>query len=545
MSQGSISFLPPEILSTIFKYVHSEFLLTHDLRAVTRPQNHRPCDPDEDSDDDSDSSTTSSELVMSSSGLQKLVEIVRSPTFFPNAVASVCPFWEDVLSSTPEFWTTLVFFLDSDPTATKRVKKYLSWSRDLPIDVFMTRRVDLCHSPWMAEILETPWVRDNMNCLMPHIRRCRTLHVDVTINISLPVLPSHIRSSSTRLRTISFMSDIGLTVWEKDEGKHNFFAEPIVDRSERGSAFAFKPRLNILSIDGRNFQRAVAENKSWLLEMNDLEELTIFQYAPLAMSRETCASETSFDTHKCDECRLDLYETLETIESFSSLMNLKFNAVHFDISPADHEEKTFDFSFVGNLTFEDMAPEIIQEIFRVCSLEDVQDLASLTFTRCPRLHQVELPDIAASSLCLSRLEEDVDLEPILASWHGIDLSICDCASFSDALIQLLGTDNAPELDGDDDEIDEESDSEPSFLCHGMNSLDIHSVGPPRYSVGALCKMVEARGCMVNFSDDNWRQGLGWGPTITRLNVTGQVPELSTEDLAWFRSRTLRFFWGEE
>ncbi|KDR83224.1 hypothetical protein GALMADRAFT_239069 [Galerina marginata CBS 339.88] len=482
---------------------------------------------------------------MNSVDVQKLLDIARSTTFFPNAVASVCTFWEDVLSSTPEFWTTLVFFLDSKPTGTKEVKKYLSWSRELPIDVFMTRRADLCHSPWMAEILETPWVRDNMNCLMPHIHWCRTLHVDVTINISLPILPSHIRSSSTCLRTISFMSDIGLAVWETDEGKHSFFAEPIVDRSERGSAFAFEPRLKILSIDGRNLQQAIAEGKSWLLELDGLEELTIFHYAPLAMSRETCASETSFDTHKCDECRLDLYATLEGIESFPLLINLKFDAVHFDISPADHKETTFDLSFVGNLTFEDMAPEIIQEIFRICSLEDEGDLASLTFTHCPRLHQVKLPDIAATSLCLLRLEEDVDLEPILASWHGTELSICGCASLSDALLQLLGTDKAPELNGDDDENDEESDDGPIFLCHGMNSLDIHSLGPPQYSVAALRKMIEARGCMVDYSDDSWRQNLEFGPAIMRLNVTGQVPELSTDDRAWFRSRILRFSWGEE
>ncbi|KDR83221.1 hypothetical protein GALMADRAFT_239065 [Galerina marginata CBS 339.88] len=545
MAQGSISAIPPEILSTIFKYVHSEFLIEHDLRAVTRPQNQRPHDPDEDSDDDSDSSdTSSSERAMNSVDLQKLVEIVKSPTFFPNAVASVCPFWEDVLSSTPEFWTTLVFFLDSNPTGTKEVKKYLSYSRDLPIDVFMTRRADLYHSPWMAEILETPWVRDNMKCLMPHIRRCRTLHVDVTTNISLPILPSHIRSSSTRLRTISFMSDIGLAVWEKDEGKHNFFTEPIVDRSESGSAFAFEPRLNVLSIDGRNFQRAIAENKSWLLELDDLEELTIFQYAPLAMSRKTCASETSFDTHKCDECRLDLYETLEKIESFSSLINLKFDAIHFDISPADNEETTFDLSVVGNLTFEDMELEVIQEIFRVCSLGDVEDLASLTFTHCPRLHHVKLPDFGSTSLCLSGLEGDVDLEPIVAAWYGSDLSITNCASFSDAFLELLGTAKVTELDGDDDENDEVSDFA-TFLCHGMVSLDIHSVGSPLYSVGGLRKMVEARNSMVDFSDDDWEHSVGCGPAIMRLNVTGQVPELSTEDHTWFRSRILRFSWGKE
>ncbi|KDR83226.1 hypothetical protein GALMADRAFT_875141 [Galerina marginata CBS 339.88] len=545
MVQGPISAIPPEILSAIFEYVLSEFLVAHDLRAVTRPQNHSPRDPDEDSIDDSESSTTSSSArAMNSVDVQKLLDIARSTSFFPNAVASVCTFWEDVLSSTPDFWTTLVFFLDKDPTGTEEVKRYLSYSPDLPIDVFMTRREDLCPPPWGAEMSETPWVRENMECLMPHIHRCRTLHVDVTINISLPILPSHIPSSSTRLQTVSFMSDVGLAVWEKDEEKHNFFAEPIVDRSERGSTFAFEPRLNTLSIDGRNFQQAIAENKSWLSELDDLEELTIFHYAPLALSRETCASETDFDTHECDECRLDLYETLEKIEWFSSLINLKFDAVHFNISPAEHEETAFNLSFIGHLTFENMAPEIIQEIFRVCMLEGMEDLTSLTFVHCPRLHEVKVPDFGIPSLYLLGLEEDVDLEPIVTAWDGTELSITGCASFSDAFLQLLGTPEVPESDGDDNESDEESELGPTFLCNEMTSLDIHTVGPPTFPVGALRKMVEARGCMVDYSDDNWKQSLGFGPAIVRLNVSGQVPELSTEELAWFRSRILWFSWIE-
>ncbi|KDR83227.1 hypothetical protein GALMADRAFT_239070 [Galerina marginata CBS 339.88] len=480
MAGINISAFPPELLAMIFKYVHIDFLATHDLQAVTGSQNHTAHDFDEDFDDVVNPSSDSSDYyVREAVNVGNLLEIVKSPTVFPYAIASVSPFWENVLSATPEFWTTLVFFLDDDFTEVEKVEKYLSWSCDLPIDVFMTRRADFNNG---AGVAETRCVRDNMRSLMPHFHRYT-----------------------------------------------------ITDGSHNDSAFEFEPRLTALTIDGRNFQRALAENKRWITEQTDLKTLTIFQYVPVTISPPICATEISFDIHECDECRLDLYAVLGKIELFDSLTKLKFDTIHFDISPPKCGRSAFDLTFITDLVFENMAPEIIEEIFRVCAFNEMDAVESITFIRCPRLHQVYFSDLQAISLCLSELDVGVDLKPIVLAWYGIALSISRCASFSDSLLQMLGT---KEICKSDDG----TEFEHLFHCSMLCFLEIHSVGLPTYSVGALKRMIGTRSDDLDFSDENWRENLS-GPAIARLEVTGQVPELSPEDKLWLRSRVDVFSWG--
>jgi hypothetical protein len=62
---------------------------------------------------------------------------IMSSSLFPYAIASVCSLWKDVMSLVPDFWTRVVVLVDSPSILPSVV---ISWSRDLPIDLIITRK---------------------------------------------------------------------------------------------------------------------------------------------------------------------------------------------------------------------------------------------------------------------------------------------------------------------------------------------------------------------------------------------------------------------
>ncbi|PPQ82015.1 hypothetical protein CVT25_014667 [Psilocybe cyanescens] len=50
----------------------------------------------------------------------------REDTVFPYAWAFVCRFWEALLSSTSEFWTSVLHFIDENPTPIAKAEQYLT-----------------------------------------------------------------------------------------------------------------------------------------------------------------------------------------------------------------------------------------------------------------------------------------------------------------------------------------------------------------------------------------------------------------------------------
>ncbi|KDR83228.1 hypothetical protein GALMADRAFT_239072 [Galerina marginata CBS 339.88] len=225
-------------------------------------------------------------------------------------------------------------------------------------------------------------------------------------------------------------------------------------------------------------------------------------------------------------------------QSFGSLVNLELDTVPFTISPSDVAENTFNFSRLNSLTLVKMAPEILQEIFRICVFEDTEEMDRLVFVQCPRLNQVAFPLLLTPELYLVGLDAEVDFEPILQDWGGEILSISCCSNFSDAFLQRLATRQYHQSEHVVGEAFQ-------FLCHEMTTLDLHFPDSTPFSVDALRNMVEARNYEVDYTDANWTESMGLGPAITDVRAFGKVPELSQEDEEWFRSRLIHFFsWGE-
>ena len=110
------------------------------------------------------------------------------PFFIPYAIASVCSFWRDVASLIPNFWTRMVIFLDLTRYQSAAIKSQLSWSRDLPLDITMSRRtfthciVDDWHIYQESLILSIQ--RINMTAL----RSTTSLHFCGMRSLSVPSL---------------------------------------------------------------------------------------------------------------------------------------------------------------------------------------------------------------------------------------------------------------------------------------------------------------------------------------------------------------------
>ena len=120
---------------------------------------------------------------------------VEPSSLFPHAIAAVCSFWKDIMSSVPQFWTRLMVFVDSPTIPQLVITSQLSWSRDLPLDVIVIRR-NLDH------VVDSQHERKHVMSLMetvinPRIHRLRKL---ASTSDSAPPSP-HFLTIFTALRS--------------------------------------------------------------------------------------------------------------------------------------------------------------------------------------------------------------------------------------------------------------------------------------------------------------------------------------------------------
>ncbi|KAH9924076.1 uncharacterized protein B0H18DRAFT_1013376, partial [Fomitopsis serialis] len=90
---------------------------------------------------------------------------------FPECIASVAPFWRQVMSAVPDYWTHLVIWIGRDPTPLPRIREYLAWSRGCSLEIYILRRYD----PSLRDLTEKAQVRAIMEVLLPSIEHWNTL----------------------------------------------------------------------------------------------------------------------------------------------------------------------------------------------------------------------------------------------------------------------------------------------------------------------------------------------------------------------------------
>ncbi|KDR83215.1 hypothetical protein GALMADRAFT_239057 [Galerina marginata CBS 339.88] len=506
----TIDQLPPELLGIIFTFVHEDVVVNAQGFNLSLALSEAD-QSDDDADDEDDDSQQSIDMTRWMFSHNNMVDSSRTPSFFPYGLAAVCDTWKNVLSATPTFWTRLVLFVDyASPTPVEDARKYLSWSRQLPISVMITRRYRLGIDRFVNDV-QSARVNTFISLLHPHMARCRSFHLDVEANSSVPALSRIVPNNARLLKLLSL--SCRLDTFANSEG----FTPHDDDASSPG---AQKIRLKVMSIDGRTFHCACIDMPTWFEYQPQLEYLAISQY-------------------NTDDHRLPLATTLRTIEEqFSSkLSTLSFMSLNFEIDTIDLEDSSYGFWNIRDLYLDDIQPELVAELFRVSFFPR---LHVLQLQRCSALDKKIFNDIDSDvrTLCFSNPPSefaDSDMCDFLSSWRGLAICFTLWKRPHDELLVALAEERDP-----DPETDWQTGIEGGkyFMCPNLHFLIFVSCPIPSFT--SLKKLIESRNHYVNYDDPEWRNNTHWGPAISKLSIkyclTTSDSVSSKEEWDWISQR---------
>ncbi|KAH7920051.1 hypothetical protein BV22DRAFT_828332 [Leucogyrophana mollusca] len=410
-----------------------------------------------------------------------------SRSIFPYAVASVCSWWRDILSTVPEYWTRIIIIIDKASPIS--ASSCFEWSNNLPLDVVVTLGGPYDISPRSTRS-EKAQVASAMNILHPHISRCKTIRFNVARSSSLPSLPENFHGFAPILHELELRC-------QSDDGEC-----PTFDAVRRWDFFC--PKLSNLLLNGANFGDAGA---LWLMDhAAHLRRLTISHY------------KASLYPHKRLSLR-DLYIILTRAEAVHTLT---LRDLEFDTDPVLPGER---FSFaVESLSLEDIRgdDDDLPQLFSYVNNYPEQ----IEITRCAIDSPAYLPN--SYVLRLNDTGASENLWRPLATWTGQLLTIQSCASFDD---HLLGRMASGGTTGNE------------FMCPQL--LELNIIRCPNFSVTALKHLVQTRREMAARTDswDNDTDIIAMNfdivSPLTALRVSGGPP-LSAEDEEWFQRNILSF-----
>ncbi|KIM41110.1 hypothetical protein M413DRAFT_445833 [Hebeloma cylindrosporum] len=416
---------------------------------------------------------------------------VKSRTLFPYSLAAVCSLWRDILYSHPEFWTLVVLFVDSKPTPLVEASLLLKRSRKHKIDVFITRR-DGVRPTFHPDLHEKCYIDAFLHILKPHLRRCRSLHVDAHLSSSFPIIHT----------TFNGIEALNLELMELICDKHAFADDESDSDDSYDDMDEFDPNLARLVIDGNNFRLTSENLDNWLSSCTDLQQITIAHYEP----------------GKNDD--YSLQNLLDSIDDLPWLDHLKLEGLHFPVRPGAFADTNLMIPYVH---LEDVSQSFIEDFAKFALFNA---LSVLRITRCP-LTGLYRFDSDPDTLILEDIGSNVDLLEAITHWAGENLWLDRCHSFSSAVLKTLGRLRIR--------------SETEYPCNNLCRLLLYRL--PRFSIKALKKMIERRNKDVTYGHSDWKTTTDFGPSISHLAVVQcGVGELSAEDEKWFRSHLVEFYW---
>ena len=479
VQKTSITDLPPELLSVIFKFAHESTTpvrLEKDIipawMRMEGPQGFQqsvtalvnPTIPEEPN--------------------------LKSPALFPYSLAAVCSFWRDVLCSHSEFWTIIVLFVDSKPTSLVEASLYLKWSREQQIDVFITRR-DGLRAAFHPDLHEKCQIDALLHILRPHLRRCRSLHVDAHLSSSFPIIQ----------KTFDGIDAFSLEVMELVCDTHDLADSDDEDSDWDDDVDEFEPDLSRLVIDGKNFRLTSANLHNWVDKCMDLEQITIAHY------------QTPEDEDYC------LENLLDSLEALTSLDQLKLESLHFARRPHIFPETFLTTPYVH---LEDVSEIFIEDISKYVLFDP---FSVLRITRCP------LPDLrnfVPDTLILEDISSNVNLLSAITAWEGENLWLDRCHSFSKSVLKALAR--------------HRHRSSARYPCNEMHRLLLYRL--PNFSIVSLKRMIDRRNDYVDYKLPDWKSTTDFGPAISHLAVVQcGFGKLSVKDEKWFRTRLVEFHWS--
>ncbi|KAG6829764.1 hypothetical protein H0H92_003554 [Tricholoma furcatifolium] len=178
------------------------------------------------------------------------VEYLTSPHVFPAAVASVSRTWRRAMSMVYFVWSRVIIFTNA-PECLTFARSQLEWSKKCrsPIDLVVSKPSStpaVISSEKEAKIL-----RDIIEIVKPHFRRCKTILFNVTYTTSLPRLAVDFPDNAPDLSRIQLLANDSNGIYDS------------VDGTSQLNQFPF-PNLTWLEIDGWNFVDISIKSKGWL-----------------------------------------------------------------------------------------------------------------------------------------------------------------------------------------------------------------------------------------------------------------------------------------
>ncbi|KAH7930619.1 hypothetical protein BV22DRAFT_1191002 [Leucogyrophana mollusca] len=410
-----------------------------------------------------------------------------SPTLFPFSIASVCRYWQCLMSSVPIFWTRLVILVDSRHTPLSLVKSYLEWSKDLPIDVFVTRRrTDQDEN----DTREKARVDAVMQHLLHHLHRLRSLRFNVMRRSSLPSLIAHFQGAAPKLRRLNLECKLD---------------DRIGTGADTMAEWNFStPVLQELSLDGRNFCDVYVSNPGWFHQLQ-LRRFTLSRYKPLSAYEA-----------------ISLYSVLDALAAVRSIDSLTIKDMEFDQNAPRRRDIEL---YLNSITLEDLGGDVVSEIFHAVDT----GAESTTIKRCSL---ASFQYVSGYHLSLEDIDAEWDLTGVLREWSGRELYLYNCPGFNDGILAAM-------RDGGRDDI--------GFMCADLRNVALYNCN---FSPAALKAMVEAR-WRVSKAEVEWNsitdtdvEDFETVAPIADISVHGGGP-LSPEEEQWFIDHTGLFDWYED
>lgn len=431
------------------------------------------------------------------------------PTLFPFALAAVLPHWREVLSTVPEYWTRPVFFLDG-ATADIDVAEILMYSKNLPLEVYVTRRTfphegDIAGQEHAGGArVEARRMCEVMDKLKPHLSRCQYIFIHTLRSSSLPSLRHDFSSHCPFLTQLKLECNI-------DDGLNIL----VHDQHLPSEQFTC-PVIYTLLIDGPNFREIVMKgHKTWWIN-------AFKSVRTLRIQNLTATSGAPVQYVPALECI--------SMSALPYLSTLVLSNVAFDNAPTARVNPGVPYyTFALNmLILSSMSFSFLSHFFQYSFLGDLYNIrleACGTTQEDQTNTHIYTPLPTTFSLTLQNLSHPRHLIELLRTWNGRRLNLVSCPGFDDSVLEMM---------------QEPLDSTTTlFGCPHLSVLYLSDC--TNFTPAGLINMLYARNGTCEFDADNevasapatgpviGGTGAGDGGVIELVTVTGNAPTLTNSE----------------
>ncbi|KAG5634231.1 hypothetical protein H0H81_002790, partial [Sphagnurus paluster] len=342
---------------------------------------------------------------------------VQSLDLFPYAFAYVCRKWDNVMRTTPLFWTRIVIFID-EKLSVRQAKAHLELSGNFALDLTVTRRNREALRDNPAE--EYTIAKGVLETISPHIPRCRKIAFNLAHTSSLPRLTTDFHHPALLLDVLSLNATAssglgGLT------GSRHFILH---------TSF---PMLTYLDIDGHNFVDTFRHAPEWFSNLNrnaDGDE----EYATL------CIRKYKPDVGDNPQGRFFIFDAFE---AFHGITDFELDGVDFAYTARTTAEMDMISVTEGldcdEIKLSDLSAQLTAILVSKITTQNLHIIDSPLhdITVLPECDKLSLGGINFPLTAL-------DLRFLLASWRGTDLSLLGC-TIDDTVLEMMGTPRAGQV----------------------------------------------------------------------------------------------------